>query len=143
MVVFEVDITSQLPVWVQLRNRFTYLIKTGYFRPGDQLPSVRSLAATAAINYNTVSKAYMDLERDGYVYSARGRGVFVCERDEGASERDEVLSCADELLRDAVRRCLLLGMSVDEVRERFVLVAEQVEGAQLAGGRQREESREG
>ena len=50
---FEIDESSGLPVWVQLRNRFVYLIKTGHYQPGDQLPSVRTLAAEAAINYNT------------------------------------------------------------------------------------------
>ncbi len=49
MALFEIDESSGLPVWVQLRNRFVYLIKTGYYQPGDQLPSVRTLAAEAAI----------------------------------------------------------------------------------------------
>lgn len=52
MALFEIDESSGLPVWVQLRNRFVYLIKTGHYQPGDQLPSVRTLAAEAAINYN-------------------------------------------------------------------------------------------
>ena len=76
---FKLDETSGLPVWVQLRNRFVYLIKTGHYEPGEQLPSVRSLAADLSINYNTVSKAYVDLEHSGYVVSVRGRGVFVKE----------------------------------------------------------------
>lgn len=42
MALFEIDESSGLPVWVQLRNRFVYLIKTGHYQPGDQLPSVRS-----------------------------------------------------------------------------------------------------
>ena len=76
MALFEIDESSGLPVWVQLRNRFVYLIKTGYYQPGDQLPSVRSLAAEAAINYNTVSKAYVNLEHAGYVdVGARTRRV--------------------------------------------------------------------
>ena len=49
MALFEIDESSGLPVWVQLRNRFVYLIKTGYYQPGDQLPSVRTLAAEAAM----------------------------------------------------------------------------------------------
>ena len=76
MALFEIDESSGLPVWVQLRNRFVYLIKTGHYQPGDQLPSVRTLAAEAAINYNTGSKVYINLEHDGYVESVRGRGVF-------------------------------------------------------------------
>lgn len=110
---FSIDESSGLPVWVQLRNRFVYLIKTGRLKPGDQLPSVRSLAADVAVNYNTVSKVYVDLERDGYVTTVRGKGVFVrkCE----ASEDEGMRTVADAVLRDAVRKCLNLGMSLDEV----------------------------
>ncbi|MFR1639196.1 MAG: GntR family transcriptional regulator [Eggerthellaceae bacterium] len=77
MSLFEIDESSGLPVWVQLRNRFVYLIKTGHYKPGDQLPSVRTLAAEAAINYNTVSKVYVNLEHDGYV-SRSAAGASSC-----------------------------------------------------------------
>ena len=97
---------------MQLRNRFVYLVKTGYYRPGDQLPSVRTLAAEAAINYNTVSKVYVNLESDGYVESVRGRGVFV--RDIGG-KADDVCSIADTEIEGCIRRCLALGMTIDEV----------------------------
>ena len=71
--VFEVDELSDLPIWVQLRNRIAHLIRTGYFSPGEQLPSVRSLAADAKINYNTVTRAYRDLELSDDI--ARKRNV--------------------------------------------------------------------
>ncbi len=124
MALFEIDESSGLPVWVQLRNRFVYLIKTGYYRPGDQLPSVRTLAAEAAINYNTVSKVYVNLESDGYVESIRGRGVFV--RDIG-SRGDDVLSVADTEIEGCIRRCLALGMSIDDVKLRLIDVAHRIQ----------------
>ena len=76
-IIFHVDETSDLPIWAQLRNRIAYLIRTGFFAAGDQLPSVRSLAADASINYNTVTKAYRDLELSRLIVSVRGRGMFV------------------------------------------------------------------
>ena len=48
MALFEIDESSGLPVWVQLRNRFVYLIKTGHYQPGDQLPSVRTQIGRAS-----------------------------------------------------------------------------------------------
>ena len=75
--IFEVDDTSDLPIWVQLRNRITYLIRTGYFAPGQQLPSIRSLSAEAKINYSTVTKAYRELELAGLIVMVRGRGMYV------------------------------------------------------------------
>ncbi len=119
MALFEIDESSGLPVWVQLRNRFVYLIKTGHYQP-----SVRTLAAEAAINYNTVSKVYVNLESDGYVESIRGRGVFV--RDIG-SRGDDVLSVADTEIEGCIRRCLALGMSIDDVKLRLIDVAHRIQ----------------
>ncbi len=119
MALFEIDESSGLPVWVQLRNRFVYLIKTGHYQPGDQLPSVRTLAAEAAINYNTVSKVYVNLESDDYVESIRGRGVFV--RDIG-SRGDDVLSVADTEIEGCIRRCL-----IDDVKLRLIDVAHRIQ----------------
>lgn len=125
MALFEIDESSGLPVWVQLRNRFVYLIKTGYYQPGDQLPSVRSLAAEAAINYNTVSKVYVNLESDGYVESVHGRGVFV--RDIGGKPKD-IRLIADAEIEDCIQRCLALGMTIDEVALRMMGAAYRLKG---------------
>ena len=108
MALFEIDESSGLPVWVQLRNRFVYLIKTGHYQPGDQLPSVRTLAAEAAINYNTVSKVYQDIERDGYIVSKRGRGTFVHDKYRNASETAD--NAAESLADAFIQQCRELGV---------------------------------
>ena len=77
---FELDYNSGLPVWIQVKNRIAYLIGSGEYKAGDQLPTVRSLAVDLDISYNTVNRAYMDLEREGYISTRKGRGTFVAER---------------------------------------------------------------
>ena len=114
--IFQVDEVSRLPIWIQLRNRLVFLIKRGDYRPGDQLPSVRSLAVSASINYNTVSKFYQDLETAGYVKSVRGKGVFVTERVPAKEDGRNVREVAETEIRDCIKRCMLLGMSLDEVK---------------------------
>ncbi len=69
---FALDHTSGLPVWIQIKNRIAYLIGSGAYGPGDRLPTVRALAVDLDISYNTVNRAYMDLEREGYI-STRSR----------------------------------------------------------------------
>ena len=113
---FQVDENSKLPVWVQLRNRLIFLIKRGDYAPGDQLPSVRSLAVAASINYNTVSTVYVDLEDSGYVRSVRGKGVFVTERILNKDQKEDIREIAETEIKDCIRRCLLMGMSLDEVK---------------------------
>ena len=66
-----------MPVWVQLRNRLLFLITSGHYQVGDQLPTLHSMATKLAINYNTVNKVYQSLERDGLIESRRGRGTVV------------------------------------------------------------------
>ena len=108
---FEFDETSDLPMWVQLRNRIAYLIASGYYKPGEKLPTVRKYAADLRIAYNTVSKAYMGLERDGYVTTVRGSGVFV--NDEGVSPK--LASEIDALVESFVKGCLEEGMAYDDI----------------------------
>jgi len=76
---FKLDEKSGIPVWVQLRNRLLYLITSGHYQVGDQLPTVHKMAILLTINYNTVNKVYQSLERDGYIVSRRGQGTFVTE----------------------------------------------------------------
>lgn len=114
---FSVDECSGVPIWVQLRNRLAYLIQTGYYQPGDQLPTVHEMAVKLSINYNTVTKVYRSLEISGLIVSKRGRGTFVAET--GVSQEDSVESAFDALMDDFIRRCEELGMTRSEVLARL------------------------
>ena len=58
-------------------ERFKTLILKGVMQPDEQMPSVRSLAMEQSINPNTIQKAYAELERQGFIYTVKGRGSFV------------------------------------------------------------------
>ncbi|MBC2888338.1 GntR family transcriptional regulator [Gordonibacter massiliensis (ex Traore et al. 2017)] len=111
--IFEVDEASDLPIWVQLRNRIAYLIRTGRLKGGEQLPSIRSLAADAKINYNTVTKAYRDLELEKLIVSVRGRGMYV-QKNLTAQGEQKTLAI-DAVLEDCVQQYRSLGMTFDEI----------------------------
>ena len=130
---FEVDTTTDVPLWVQLRQRLIHLINTGYFKPGDQLPTVRGLASEISINYNTVNKAYLSLVSDGYLDSTRGRGVFVrgLDADVGEEHAQEI----DAILGDCVASCRDLGLTLDDVQKcmaRKIKQMKRSEGADAA-----------
>ncbi|WP_085808881.1 GntR family transcriptional regulator [Sphingomonas sp. TZW2008] len=72
------------PVYIRLRGTIAAGILRGDFRAGDQLPSVRALAAEHGANPLTVAKAYQSFQDEGYVEVRRGVGMFVLP---GASER--------------------------------------------------------
>ena len=114
---FRIDEKASIPIWLQLKNRFIYLITSGHYLPGSQLPTVRSLAADIGINYNTVSKVYKSLEEDGYIVSRHRQGVFVCD----VSDKPGVslAASAQMITVEYIQRCLELGLSLDEVSELF------------------------
>ncbi len=74
-----VDSKSYVPVHVQLEEQIKHLILTGGFAVGVRLPSIRALAGYLRVNRNTVARVISDLEREGYVKSRRGSGVYVSE----------------------------------------------------------------
>lgn len=72
-------LTSDRPVFIQIMEKLKRDIVTGSYRPGDKLPSVRELAAEAAVNPNTMQRAFSELEREGLVYTKRTNGRFITE----------------------------------------------------------------
>jgi GntR family transcriptional regulator len=68
------------PIYEQIRDGLRKLIVTGAMQPDEKLPSVRALAQQLSINPNTIQRAYQALERDGWIYSVRGKGSFVAEQ---------------------------------------------------------------
>lgn len=127
---FEVDKESDLPIWLQLRNRMVYLITTGYFKPGEKLPTVRGLAAEISINFNTVNKAYISLVDEGYIDSKPGRGAIVREIEEEKSEKFESV---DTLIEDCVDACLAMGLSFDDVNKRIKKKMREMEKERSGG----------
>ena len=122
----ELDEHSGIPIWVQLRNRLMYLIDSGHYLNGDRLPTVRALAADLNVNYHTVNKVYISLERDGYISSKRGKGAFV---DKVPCTGEDTLS-GDAVIAECIRQCLELGMTENDVEKHF---ARALEAARSAG----------
>lgn len=77
MIRWFIDKSSKIPLYLQLKDLIQYYISTGAFRENQQLPTVSELAAQVGITFETVRKAYKELERDGLIESTRGRGTFV------------------------------------------------------------------
>jgi GntR family transcriptional regulator len=74
---FRVDASSGLPTYLQLVQQVEHALRLGYLKPGDQLPKVRDVVASLAINPNTVLKAYRNLEMKGLAAGRPGQGTFI------------------------------------------------------------------
>ena len=77
---FVLNPNSGIPVYQQLREQVRRMVMSGQLRPGTELPSVRDLAATHALNPMTISKAYSLLEAEGLLERHRGKPMTVAER---------------------------------------------------------------
>jgi len=77
---FEINTISPTPIYEQLREHIILGIASGSLTPGQELPSVRKLAAELGINFHTVNKAYASLADDGYLVIDRRRGTMVAQK---------------------------------------------------------------
>jgi GntR family transcriptional regulator len=74
---FRLDAGSGVPTYLQLVQQVEHALRLGYLKPGDQLPKVRDVVTSLAINPNTVLKSYKELETKGLAVGRPGQGTFV------------------------------------------------------------------
>ena len=74
---FRLDDASGVPTYLQLVHQVEHALRLGYLTLGDQLPKVRDVVASLAINPNTVLKAYKELETKGLTAGRPGQGTFI------------------------------------------------------------------
>ena len=106
------NLTGDRPIWLQLMEQIQLGIVSGAYRAGERLPSVRDLAAEAAVNPNTMQKALTELERNGLVYAQRTSGRFITEDNGMIEELKHQL--AAEQIREFLERMNSLGFTKEE-----------------------------
>ena len=83
------DYKDRRPLYEQIVDKISDLILKGVLEPNEKIPSVRSLAMELSINPNTIQRAYSELEREGFIYSIKGRGNFVSDDRNLLKERQQ------------------------------------------------------
>jgi GntR family transcriptional regulator len=76
-IAFSLDPGSGVPTYLQLVQQVEHALRLGSLEPGDQLPRVKDVVASLAINPNTVAKAYLALETKGLTVGRPGQGTFI------------------------------------------------------------------
>ncbi|HIU77965.1 MAG TPA: GntR family transcriptional regulator [Candidatus Avilachnospira avicola] len=106
------DYKDKRPLYEQISEKLKELMAVGGFMENSRLPSVRALAVDLSINPNTIQRAYAELERQGYIYSIKGKGNFVAETKVLQYLKSEELK---ERFSKLVEEAIRLGMSDDEI----------------------------
>lgn len=111
------DYKDRRPLYEQVQERFQELIVKGILPKDMQLPSVRSQAMQLSINPNTIQRAYSELERQGYIYSIKGKGSFV-------ADISSFLDGRKARWRESMERLIAEGYSIGIRQEEMVRMVE-------------------
>lgn len=97
-----IDSKNNRPIYEQIIDAVKENILKGILQPGDKLPSVREMSSLITANPNTVSRAYMELERQGVIETIRGRGTYVSSNYKPKVEENRM-----EKLKDDIKKIIL------------------------------------
>ncbi|SDI48771.1 GntR family transcriptional regulator [Alteribacillus bidgolensis] len=119
---FELDVRTRKPIYEQLIDNIKELIVSKVLSPDEKLPSVRMLSKELTINPNTIQKAYRELEREGYLYSANRKGYFVAPIEWISNDKklEELKRQFQALLKEAI----YFGLTKEELERWFEEVQE-------------------
>jgi GntR family transcriptional regulator len=110
--------SSGVPIYQQLMEQIKHAVDSGAIKAGEQLPTIRQVAAQLAMNPNTVARAYRELEREGVLEVRHGSGAYVGSPSTSIVKAAGIRRAA-EALRPAMERGLAIGLSGSELRRVF------------------------
>lgn len=112
--IIQLNLQSDIPIYTQLMNQIVEGIASGALKPGEALPSVRSLASDIGINLHTVNKAYTLLKQEGFIQIHRQKGVVV-QPDGMPGVTDDYLAKLREQLKPLAAEAVCRGMREEEM----------------------------
>ena len=105
------------PMYLQIIEQIRHRIAVGDWQAGQELPSIRALAASTQVSVITVKRAYLELERDGVIVTRQGKGSFVAEHADLGLQLHR--SQLDQHLAEAARLGHVLGLTTPQMVERL------------------------
>ena len=121
--IFQIDFQAGKPVYLQLADQVRYAAASGRLRPGDPLPALRPLAEELRINRNTIAKAYAELELQGIIETAPGKGYFLKQ-----NKSPFTAQVRQQLLQTEIDEAVVMAHHLQVDRQRFLaLVTERLD----------------
>jgi GntR family transcriptional regulator len=112
-----IDYKDARPIYEQIVDRLRQLILNGVLNKDEKIPSVRSLAMELSINPNTIQRAYNELERQGCIYTVKGRGNYVSDPEGLKSEyRSEIFRRLDDVCDVADKAGIKTSELIDHIK---------------------------
>jgi GntR family transcriptional regulator len=112
----EIDFRSGIPIYLQVVERIKERLASGQLQPGDQLPTVRSLALELRVNFNTIARAYRIMDESGIISTQQGRGTYILEMPNPEAIGSMRVKALEDLTRRYMEDAERLGAAPDELR---------------------------
>lgn len=112
-----IDYKDRRPIYEQVVEKLSDLMGRGILEQNSQLPSVRNLAMDLSINPNTIQRAYAELERQGYIYSVKGKGSFVADNHQIHEQKKKELYAN---LKCLVEEAMGMGIAMLDFQEQVI-----------------------
>jgi len=128
----KIDSSSFIPFYEQIKQGIKSRISQGILKPGEPLPSIRELATMLIINPNTVARAYRDLEKEGFIYTRKGKGCFVSD-DSYAMVKKERVAILNKIFDEAIGEAAKLKLDSKDIKKIFERRLDMVVGHRKKG----------
>lgn len=109
---------SELPIYAQIKEQLKEQILNGQIPEGTTLPSIRQLAKEVGVSVITTTRAYNDLEAEGFIATMQGKGSVVLSKDNNVV-REQYLMRIEEGLTTAIETARMMGLPEEELTEIF------------------------
>ena len=114
---FVISQNDPRPLYQQVKDQLRHRVAIGVLKPGDEIPSIRQLAADIRVSVITIKRAYLELEMEGVIQTRQGRGSFVSDNAQlGDTMKEQELEAH---LRSVVQTASVMQLSEDELIERL------------------------
>lgn len=114
---------DSLPIYEQIVREIKKAIIKKEIRPGDLLPSIRSLARELEISVITTKRAYEELEKEKLIYSVAGKGFYVKEPNRERLKEDHLCEIEEKMVH-VVEQAKDMGVSLQEMKEMLEMLYE-------------------
>lgn len=110
--------SSPIPLYEQIESQIKNQILNSILKPGDMLPSIRMLAKELKVSIITTKRAYEELEKEGFLKTATGKGTYVSTANKERL-REVALYEIESKLEEVIKSAKIIGLSLEEAMEIF------------------------
>lgn len=117
--------SSEIPIYKQIVEQIKNAIMNDEMNEGDILPSIRQLASDLKISVVTTTRAYTELEQEGYIVNVQGKGCYVAPKDSDLI-KEQLMRKIENSFNDAISTARIAKMSKEEIQELFTFTMEGI-----------------